>query len=171
VFSGKEKGHGVYVCLPLSTAQNVRWARKAHTGQSLTREADVLHINPIELTEKALKFREGDIAVKQAQAAAIRFPASTSKVWTPETLTSDNVLIISDVEVPDHDPWMLYAALAVAMQYDLKTMANLTVSDRAQVARMLGNDLTCYEDIAEVSAPLRLKMVSLSRTDTLNTRP
>ncbi len=54
---------------------------------------------------------------------SVFFPDSTSRQYNDQLVVqTDNAIIISDIEIPDHDPVMLEAVLLTAMVYNIKTL-------------------------------------------------
>lgn len=57
----------------------------------------------------------------QARALAGAIPESTSRTWDTFTkIEADDVIIVSDIEVPDHDPRVLVRALLAGMTYGIR---------------------------------------------------
>lgn len=59
----------------------------------------------------------------EESSIATWFPDSPSQDWEDYfDITTDDYIVISDIEIPDHDPAMLQAALLTAMSKNIKTL-------------------------------------------------
>jgi len=85
------------------------------------------------------------------QAVTANFTGAPVKRYTDYvTLTSDNVMIISDIEVPDHNPLYLLLALYTAMAHNIKDLViagDFIATDQAGLVSWV----TTYVDAADMN--------------------
>lgn len=89
---------------------------------------EMRHANELEIPLDTLKRRLRDWrSFKKDQ-----IPESASTTWFPDSpshdwdgypvIEADDFIVMSDIEIPDHDPAMLQAVLLTAMQHNIKTL-------------------------------------------------
>lgn len=98
-------------------------ARRYNTGDPLDELAAQFGIKTVSLERYARNFLYYEKILLTETSQKINIPSSPSRQWLDyETITADNCLIISDLEIPDHDEKFLRAALLLALRHNIKTL-------------------------------------------------
>jgi len=107
----------------LAPEQKEQIFQAAKGGAPLTVYALQLGIKESSLERYLRTYRNQRDELLTKKAQTITIPASTSRLFTDYiTLENDNVMIIGDLEIPDHHEKYLYLSLLMAMEHNLKTL-------------------------------------------------
>lgn len=100
----------------------------------------------------------------RAKYLAGSIPASTRPVYDEYTIVeSDNAIVVSDIEIPDHDPRVLQLALLAGMKHGIKTLilaGDVIATDQDALNAWLTtwaveNEKTFAQCLAELKAMIR----------------
>ena len=106
----------------ITDAQKEDAFRVWQSGNMSVEYARGLDMKKVTLERRLREYRrEREYAMKNA--GPLGFPDSASPVYDRyEKLYTDDFMVISDVEIPDHDPAMLNAVLLTAKRHNIKTL-------------------------------------------------
>src|SRR5262245_7879086 len=107
----------------LSYAERKTIAEKYRRGEPLEAEADRTGIRAGTLARNARSFLSDESARLTALASSLTIPPAQPETYNQAlNITADSAIIISDVEIPDHDAWLLKAVGLVSIEYHIPTL-------------------------------------------------
>ncbi len=119
----------------VSTAEKDRLAKLCSESSPVDAEADLLGMKPASLLRYIRQYIYYRSVFLVENAVTAIFDDSPVKRYTDFiTMTTDNVMIISDTEIPDHNPLYLLLALYMAMAHGIKDLiiaGDLIATDQA----------------------------------------
>lgn len=105
----------------LPVTEQARLAGLYDSRQDMTSEAERLHMKRATLERYCREFLYYQRQLAATRAADLRIPGSDGPLYTDYLqLAGDNWLIMSDLEIPDHDTVMVELALKVAIAQGIK---------------------------------------------------
>lgn len=97
--------------------------QEARSGAPITAYATQCGIKESSLERYLRAYRKQRDKTLTKQATRIQLPRSTSRLFTDFiTVENDNVMVIGDLEIPDHHEKYLTLSLLMAMEHNLKTL-------------------------------------------------
>lgn len=107
----------------LTYEQRKTIAEKYRRGESLTEDAHRTGISPGTLGRNARTFLSNEAARRLSLAQSVQIPPAQPETYNQALhIEADNAIVISDLELPDHDEKFVLAALLAGLQYDINTL-------------------------------------------------
>lgn len=107
----------------LTHEQRKTIAEKYRRGESLEDDAAATGMKEGTLGRCARAFLSDEAARVTAVAASVAIPAAQAETYNQALVVeADNAVIISDLEIPDHDAWLVAASALTGLQYGIDTL-------------------------------------------------
>ncbi len=134
---------------------------------ALVEEAKAFGITTETLSRQIRNYKQLHRQIMGEKIAEIKLPESPSQLLTDYTiLEADDAIVISDIEIPDHNPEILHLALLTAMRYNIKRLivaGDYMATDQASLNSWVNrwvtqSDLT-YQNALSIGADIIHQML------------